>query len=282
MGERDWRTITFEFRSIITMALVALTYSLSMLLPLHLYTVAGFLAGLTVLSLGIVIRAFSIGFGKPKTSGRGRKLKADGLNTTGPYAWVRNPLYLGNVFAALGLALMTGNISFSLFLALSLVILYRLVSLAEGAFLDRKFGEEYRLYKRLVPVFLPSPKSNPYKTLPWGVFNFNRVLRREHDTWYMLLLLATGISAYRGYLSLLFGMGLFILFTLGWAILKIEKRKPDWGVLEGSLSLLGEGHGLLYYNLLSYVVAFLMGLTVGSLLFVAKSDLFLTILEKWL
>jgi len=282
MGERDWRTITFEFRSIITMALVALTYSLSMLLPLHLYTVAGFLAGLTVLSLGIVIRAFSIGFGKPKTSGRGRKLKADGLNTTGPYAWVRNPLYLGNVFAALGLALMTGNLSFSLFLASSLAILYKLVSLAEGAFLDRKFGEEYRLYKRLVPVFLPSPKSNPYKTLPWGVFNFNRVLRREHDTWYVLLLLATGISAYRGYLSLLFGMGLLILFTLGWAILKIEKRNPDWGVLEGSLPLLRKGHGLLYYNLLSYVVAFLTGLTVGSLLFVAKSDLFLTILEKWL
>lgn len=282
MGEKDWRTITFEYRATITMILVVFAYSLSMLLPLHIYTFAGFLAGLTVLSLGIVIRAFSIGFGKPETSGRGRKLKADGLNTTGPYAWVRNPLYLGNVFTALGLALMTGNLSFSLFLALSLAILYKLVSLAEEAFLDRKFGEEYRLYKRLVPVFLPSPKSNPYKALPWGVFNFNRVLRREHDTWYMLLLLATGISVYQGYLSLLFGMGLLMLFTLGWAILKIKKREPDGGVLEGSLPLLRKGHGLLYYSLLYYVVVFLTGLTVGSLLFVAKSDLFLTILGRWL
>ena len=282
MGERDWRTITFEFRSVITMALVALTYSLSMLLPLHLYTVAGFLAGLAVLSLGIVIRVLFIGFDKPNTSGRERKLKADELNTTGPYAWVRNPIYLGNVFAALGLTLMTGNLSFSLFLVSSLAILYKLVSLAEEAFLDRKFKEKYRLYKSIVPAFLPSPKSNPYKTLPWGVFNFNRVLRREHDTWYMLLLLATGISAYRGYLSLLCGVGLLMLFTLAWAILKIEKRKPDGGVLEGSLPLLRKGHGPLYYNLLSYVVAFLMGLTVGSLLFVAKSDLFLTILGRWL
>ena len=98
----------------------------------------------------------------------------------------------------------------------------------------------------------------------------------------MLLLLATGISAYRGYLSLLCGVGLLMLFTLAWAILKIEKRKPDGGVLEGSLPLLRKGHGPLYYNLLSYVVAFLMGLTVGSLLFVAKSDLFLTILGRWL
>ena len=283
MGERDWRTITFEFRSVITMALVVLAYSLSMLLPLHLYTVAGFLAGLAVLSLGIVIRAFSIGFGKPNTSGRGRKLKADGLNTTGPYAWVRNPLYLGNVFAALGLTLMTGNLSFSLFLVSSLAILYKLVSLAEEAFLDRKFKEKYRLYKSIVPAFLPSPKSNPYKTLPWGVFNFNRVLRREHNTWYMLLLLATGISAYRGYLSLLCGVGLLMLFTLAWVILKIRNlRKPDGAVLEGSPLLPIKGHGLLYCSLLYYVAVFLMGLTVGSLLFVVKLDLFLTILGKWL
>ncbi len=282
MIEGDWRTVTFEYRATITMVLVVLAYSLSMLLPLHIYTFGCFLAGLTVLSLGIVIRAFSIGLGEPKTSGRGRKLKADGLNTTGLYAWVRNPLYLGNVFSALGLALMTGNISFSLFLALSLAILYKLVSLAEEAFLDEKFGEEYRLYKGLVPAFLPSPKPNPYKGLPWGKFTFNRVLKREHDAWYVLLILATGISDYRGYLSLLCGMGLLILLTLGWAVLKLEKRRPDWRGVEDSILLCRKGHGLFCYSLLFYVVAFLMGFTVGSLLFVAKSDLFLTILGRWL
>jgi protein-S-isoprenylcysteine O-methyltransferase Ste14 len=282
MVEGNWRTAIFKYRSVITMALVVLAYLLSMVLPLHIHTITGFGAGLATFLLGIIIRAFSVGFSKPKTCGRGKKLKADALNTTGPYAWMRNPLYLGNVFTALGLALMSGNISFSLFLALSLVILYGLVSLAEEVFLNEKFGEEYRLYKRYVPAFLPSPRSNPYKILPWGRFTFNRVLKREHDTWYVLLLLATGISAYRGYLPLLCGLGLLILLTLGWTILKLEKRKTDWGTWTGLLLLHGDGDSLLYYSFFSYFMAFLTGFTLGVLLFVTKPDFFLTIMGKWL
>lgn len=77
---------------------------------------------------------------------------------------------------------------------------------------------------------------------------------------------ATGIFVYRGYLPLFFGIGLLILFTLGWAVLKIKKRKPDGGAFEGPL--------------LYYIAVFLTGLVVGSVLFMVKPDFFLTIFSQ--
>lgn len=60
---------------------------------------------LIVSFFGLGIRIFTIGH-TPKGSGRNTKHQvAETLNTTGPYFVVRNPLYLGNFFAALGIAL---------------------------------------------------------------------------------------------------------------------------------------------------------------------------------
>ena len=61
---------------------------------------------LNVCFFGISIRILTIGRTPKGTSGRNTKKQvADTLNTTGVYSVVRNPLYLGNFFMWLGLAL---------------------------------------------------------------------------------------------------------------------------------------------------------------------------------
>src|SRR5262245_23377919 len=53
--------------------------------------------------IGLAIRWAAIAFVRGGTSGRNtRDQRADRLNTSGMYSIVRNPLYLGNFFAILG------------------------------------------------------------------------------------------------------------------------------------------------------------------------------------
>jgi len=278
MAKENWKTTLFEQRTIIIIGITIISYLASAWTPFYVYKKGCFFLGFLLLALGMGFRILSIGFGKPKTSGRGRKLKAEELNVSGPYAWVRNPIYLGNILAAWGLATMTGNLTFVIFLVVTLAFLFRLISQAEESFLEERFGEEYSRYKSLVPSFIPSLKRNPYKDLPWGKFNLKRVVRREQDTIYLLLSLSMVVSIYRGYLPLIHGTGLLILITFTWILLKLERKGAtwkDWGWVHPG----GETSNS---PLFPYIMAFLIGLATGSLLFLIESDPFLTLLSKWL
>ena len=71
------------------------------------------------------------------------------LATTGPYAWVRNPLYLGEMLAYAGLAVGFGS---ALGVALTPVFwgFFLLHTLMEERELEAALGEEYRRYKARV------------------------------------------------------------------------------------------------------------------------------------
>lgn len=213
------KRLLFKYRALVITLLVCVAYLLShFLFPLYLYTWWEFLASLVLLLCGISIRAISMGFGNPGISGRSKKLEADSLNVTGPYAWVRNPFHLGNILAALGLTLMTGSLSFSFIMGILLIAYYSLIFQAEEKSLAQKFGIEYQDYKRRVPAFLPLPISNPYKASPWQRFDPKGTLKSECDTWYLLISLATLVSTYRGYLTKIWALGLFLLLTLSWGL----------------------------------------------------------------
>ena len=69
------------------------------------------------------------------------------LATEGVFGWTRNPLYSGGTLVMLGIALVFA-LDWLLFLILpSLLILHFGVVRREEQYLERKFGDRYRLYK---------------------------------------------------------------------------------------------------------------------------------------
>ena len=76
------------------------------------------------------------------------------LTTSGPYRWVRHPLYTGGMVESAGLGLMTAN----WFVTVSAVLFWTLIACRtplEEQKLVKEFGEEYRRYMRRVGRFFP-------------------------------------------------------------------------------------------------------------------------------
>lgn len=70
------------------------------------------------------------------------------LVTTGAYRLSRNPGYLGMALVYAGIAVIAGSLWALAPLAVVLVLIDRGVIVREERFLERRFGEDYRRYKR--------------------------------------------------------------------------------------------------------------------------------------
>jgi protein-S-isoprenylcysteine O-methyltransferase Ste14 len=134
---------------------------------------------LLVSFLGFAIRIFTVGYTPENTSGRntGEQL-ADQLNTKGIYSIVRHPLYLGNFFMWLGIALLTVNLWFIIAFVFLYVIYYERIMFAEEQFLRRKFGEIYLEWAARTPSVLPRFKN--YEKPPFN-FSWKKVLKQEKN-----------------------------------------------------------------------------------------------------
>ena len=125
------------------------------------------LLGLLMLLFGESIRIWAVSYAGGKT--RTRKVGAPALCTSGPYAFTRNPLYLGNMFMYIGIALVAGapNIIFMILIIFSFfMIQYILIVSLEEETLTNLFGEAYRNYKKNVPPIFPriAPWKNKAET----------------------------------------------------------------------------------------------------------------------
>lgn len=81
--------------------------------------------------------------------------KEDRIVTEGPYALVRNPLYVCSFIGAIGLGLATRHLAILALIAGAFLLYYPLVVLAEERNLLLKFGQVYQAYTARVPRFLP-------------------------------------------------------------------------------------------------------------------------------
>ena len=75
---------------------------------------------------------------------------------TGPYAWVRHPIYSGLILALLGTAISRGTVQAFLGFAFMLVSFLRKLTLEEN-WLRSHFGTEYQLYQKRVRALIPHP-----------------------------------------------------------------------------------------------------------------------------
>lgn len=117
------------------------------------------------------------------------------LIVTGPFAYMRNPLYLGNVLIYLGIGVM----SFAIFPYLQIIALlffifqYYFIIKAEEEFLLGKYGDEYRHYMENVPRFFF--RLFPYKApvVKQPPFKFKAGLRSEKRTFQAIGFVAAAI-----------------------------------------------------------------------------------------
>ena len=116
--------------------------------------------GLPLAFLGEALRCWAVGYSGATT--RSDRVEAPKLVTAGPYAYVRNPLYLGNFITAAGFTIaFTGKNTFFGRAALSIAALgtiagvYSMIIPHEEAFLLREFGEEFAVYCERVPPLIP-------------------------------------------------------------------------------------------------------------------------------
>jgi protein-S-isoprenylcysteine O-methyltransferase Ste14 len=79
------------------------------------------------------------------------------LVTTGPFALVRNPLYIGNMLLWIGLALTAHLVWAAPVVALLLLAEYHLIVRWEEQLLQSHYGDVYLQYARHVPRWWPAP-----------------------------------------------------------------------------------------------------------------------------
>jgi len=111
----------------------------------------------------------------------GHLRKNERLAITGPYAYTRNPLYLGSLIMAVGFALAARSIWIALLMAAAFALIYLPVIHAEESHLAEQFPE-FPEYARQVPRFIPrlsrSPRTPSAFTweLYWKHREYNAVL----------------------------------------------------------------------------------------------------------
>lgn len=81
--------------------------------------------------------------------------KEDRVVIEGPYAIIRNPLYVFSFLGAMGMGLVTNNLLILATLLSTFILYYRLVVLAEEKNLQEKLGKAYFEYTSRVPRFIP-------------------------------------------------------------------------------------------------------------------------------
>lgn len=115
--------------------------------------------GIAIMLIGEFIRIWGVAYAGGAT--RTRDVGAPFLVTAGPFAHVRNPLYLGNMLMYSGAALIA-NIWLPWLVFATWIffgIQYSLIVDLEEERLIELFGESYKKYKSTVPRFVPSFKA---------------------------------------------------------------------------------------------------------------------------
>jgi protein-S-isoprenylcysteine O-methyltransferase Ste14 len=149
-------SLAFKYRSYTPIPFLLLMLIFQQSSPLTL------IIGFAIALVGELIRFWGVSWAGSETRSTGG-VGGTFLIISGPFAYVRNPLYVGNVLMYLGLGIM----SFALFPYLQIVAIifflfqYYFIVKEEENFLREKFKDNYKNYCAHVLAFLP--RIFPYK-----------------------------------------------------------------------------------------------------------------------
>jgi protein-S-isoprenylcysteine O-methyltransferase Ste14 len=124
---------------------------------------ASIAVGLPIAIAGELVRCWAVGYSGATT--RNDVVTAPRLVTAGPYAYVRNPLYIGNFITAIGFAIaFTGKncpVMRGLLAGGSLAVMaavYAAIVPHEEAYLRAQFGADFERYCERVKRYVPRGK----------------------------------------------------------------------------------------------------------------------------
>ena len=135
--------------------------------------------GAAVAALGVFLRAMASGHVK----------KNEELAMTGPYAYSRNPLYLGSIIIAIGFAIASRDLWVAVGILALFTLIYVPVIRSEEAFLRQRFST-YDDYAQRVPRLLPDTLW--FSGLTSG---FSPALYRQHREYNALIGAAAMLAA---------------------------------------------------------------------------------------
>ncbi|MDK9699919.1 MAG: isoprenylcysteine carboxylmethyltransferase family protein [bacterium] len=189
----DLRNFVFRIRSFTPLPLVGALLYVARPTPLS------FGVGLLLMAMGEGIRIWAVAHigGASRT----RDVGAPYLTTSGPYAYVRNPLYFGNVLLYIGAATLGGEqliwllpVTFFYFW-----VQYTLIISLEEEKLVKDYGEKYQEYCKRVPRLFPvKGYVTPLDERP---NDWNGALKSERSTFTsitVILALMIGYAIWRG------------------------------------------------------------------------------------
>ncbi|MBZ5669533.1 MAG: isoprenylcysteine carboxylmethyltransferase family protein [Acidobacteriia bacterium] len=128
-------------------------------------TVTLLMAGGALAAAGLALRAYAAG----------HLAKNQSLATSGPYAYTRNPLYLGSALMGAGFALAGGSWVLGFALVALFLAVYWPVTRREEEFLRQEFGDAYVRYAQSVPGFFPRfRKAGGAEEFQWKRYRKNR------------------------------------------------------------------------------------------------------------
>lgn len=175
--KNDFASLVFKYRSYspIPFLIVMLIFQQATLLSL----VIGFAMAL----LGEGFRLWGVIYAGSETRTTGN-VGGTFLVVSGAFAYVRNPLYLGNILLYMGIGIM----SMALFPYLQIAALiffyiqYRIIIAEEEAYLVRTFKQEYEKYRNSVPRFIPRLTEYKNDEISQPPLNISAGLKSEKRT----------------------------------------------------------------------------------------------------
>lgn len=138
--------------------------------------------GLALVLIGEALRLWGV-----HHIGAVSRTRADRLGpliASGPFGYVRNPLYLGNIGVWLGFALSTRALWIAPVIGALLALEYHAIVAWEERLLESRMGDRYRAYTQRVPRWLPAIGRSPVPSSLIGTepFSWRATLFSERGT----------------------------------------------------------------------------------------------------